>query len=203
MRISDIYKVYINDTLLPQTPETITKTPENKNEVITLADGSPFTLAKKEGPATYEFDVEITQKAYPYTFKAALQNISAYKELLEGIKKKQEACTLTVIRTHGQPPTCVQVLLDDYTMVEDAKNASDVTISLKFTEYHPQVNQELDKASDHHLIVAGEARGWVDEVDKTALEEEAKQAEEDAAAEADKEAAADERLEEAAERAGE
>lgn len=201
MKITDIYKVYIDSLLLPQTPESITTTPDNRNEVIFLANGEPFTLAKKEGPRTWEFEAEITQKAYPFTFADSLKNVAVYESYFEGLKKKQTPCLLTIMRTHGQPPTCTMCLLDDYKLLEDAKNASDWTYSFKLTEYHPQVNQELDSGSGSQLTVAGEARSWTDEVDKTDLSEQTETAAANAEAESEKVAAIDANMAAAEERA--
>lgn len=202
MRLNDIYRVYIDSLLLPQTPESITTSPENRNETIYLANGDPFTLAKKEGPRTWEFEAEITQKVYSFTFGESLMNVGVYESYFEGLKKKQSPCMLTIIRTHGQPPTCAVCLLDEYSLVEDAKNASDCTYSFKFTEYHPQVNQEVDSGSSSQLTMAGDARSWTDEVDKTGLSEQTDAAVSDAEATSEKVAAIDANMAAAAERAG-
>lgn len=202
MYMSDAYKFYINDILLPQTPASITISNANHNDVFVLANGRPFTVPKFDGPQTFEFEFEITQKAYPYTFKDSLEGIRFYTDLVWQLKQDRDPITLTIIRSRNQPSTCVTVLLDDYSYTEDAENASDYIFKIKFTEYHPQNNQELDVEVQHHLVTAGQARGWADEVNKAELEEEARIEAAKADAQAQKEAAAANKKNQAAARAG-
>lgn len=200
MKTSDIYKFYINDVLLPQTPSSFTISNDNKNEVVTLANGLPFTVAKYDGAQKFEFEFDITQKAYPFTFKEELQGIRFYTDLVWKLSMDREPVTLTIIRSHGQPSTCVTALLDDYSYTEDAENAGDYTFKISFTEYHPQNNQELDGQIEHHLITAGNARGWVDAEDKREISAAAERAAEEEAQRAEKERQLDEKEKEAEER---
>ncbi len=169
--ISDIYKVYLTvkdeDILLPQTPASITISNEDKTKLETLVNGQPFTIAQLDGAQTFKFDFSITKEAYPFTFKDDLQGIRFYTDLVWGIKNDREPIELTIIRTHDQPSTHVTVLLQDYSYVEDYEDLNDYTFSVTFVEYHPQKNQELPyspSAERHHLLVAGEAKGWSAEV---------------------------------------
>lgn len=174
--LTNVYKFYLNDILLPQTPGSFTISNQNNNEEIQLANGNPFTLALLDGAQKFEFEFEITTKAYPYTFSDALEGIRFYTDLVWQLKQDRNPILLTILRSRGQPSTCVHVLLDDYSYTEDAENANDYTFKLSFTEYHPQNNQELDIRAKHHLITAGNARGWVDDEDKRDVSDAAQQA---------------------------
>lgn len=201
--LTDIYKVYINNVLLPQTPESITISNSNNNEVITLANGQSFTLPRLDSPQKFEFEFEITQKAYPWTFQEAMHGIRFFTDMVWQIKQDRNPIPLTITRTRGQPPTNVTVLLDDYSYTEDANNASDYKFKVTFTEWHPQNNQELDTNITHHLITAGYARGWVDEVNKEELAEEKRIEDEKAAEEAEKQKKLEEKEQAAEERKAE
>lgn len=200
MNVSNIYRFYINDILLPQTPASFTISNENNNETVMLANGRPFTIAKLDGAQTFEFEFEITQKAYPYTFSDALEGIRFYTDLVWQLKEDRNPVRLTILRSRGQPATCVNALLWDYSYVEDADNAGDYTFKLVFKEYHPQNNQELDVQIEHHLITAGNARGWVDESGRREISDAAKQAAEEERQRLEKEQKLAEKEKEAQER---
>lgn len=165
--LNDIYKVYITykgeDILLPQTPDSIEIANEDNTQSVTLANGRPFTYAQLDGPQTFTFNFEITTKAYPYQFEEAIKGIRFFTDLVWYIKQDREPIELTIIRTHDEPSTHVKIYLQDYSYKEEADNLSDYIFSVKFIEYHPQVNQELPYVSSserHHLLVAGDAVGW-------------------------------------------
>lgn len=198
-----VYKFFINDIQLPQTPGSFTISNSNQNETVILANGRPFTIPRLDGPQKFEFEFEITTKAYPYTFKDALEGIRFYTDLVWQIKQDRNPVVLKIIRSQNQPPTCVTVLLDDYSYTEDAENANDYIFKVSFTEYHPQNNQELDVQIEHHLITAGEARGWVDEQDKREISDAAKQAEKEEQERQEKEKKLAEKEKEAEERKNE
>lgn len=169
--ISDIYKVYLTvkgeDILLPQTPASITISNEDKTKQETLVNGRPFTIPQIDGAQTFKFEFSITKEAYPFTFKDALKGIRYYTDLVWQIKEDRQPIGLTIIRTHGQPSTCVTVLLQDYSYIEDYDDLNDYTFTVTFVEYHPQKNQELPASAEperHHLLVAGEATGWSSEI---------------------------------------
>ncbi len=169
--ISDIYKVYLTvkdeDILLPQTPASITISNADNTIEEKLVNGRPFTIAQLDGAQTFKFEFSITKEAYPFTFKDALKGIRYYTDLVWQIKEDREPIGLTIIRTHGQPSTCVTVLLQDYSYIEDYDDLNDYTFSVTFVEYHPQKNQELPyspSSERHHLLVAGEATGWSAEI---------------------------------------
>ncbi len=166
--LSDIYKVYLTvkgeDILLPQTPDKIEISNEDKTQVLTLVNGRPFTVPQLDGPQTFKFDFEITRQTYPYTFEEAVKGIRFFTDLVWQIKQDREPIELTIIRTRGEPSTHATVLLQNYPYVEEADNNSDYIFSVSFVEYYPQKNQELQTTETHHLLVAGEATGWSEEI---------------------------------------
>lgn len=137
------YQVYINNTLLPQTPTAITISNSNHNEEITLANGQSYTLLKLDGCQTFEFDFEIPLETNTLTFDNSLEGIRFYTDLVWTLKSKREPIRLTILRTNEQPSTDVRVALEDYSYVEDAENSNAYTFSLKFIEYSPQINQQV------------------------------------------------------------
>ena len=168
--LNDIYKVYITykgeDILLPQTPDSIEISNEDKTASETLVKGRPFTYGQLDGPQTFKFNFEITKKTYPYTFKEAVKGIRFFTDLVWYIKQDREPIELTIIRTHDEPSTHVKVFLQDYPYKEEADNLSDYIFSVTFIEYHPQKNQELPyvgSSERHHLLVAGDSSEWSSE----------------------------------------
>lgn len=174
--LTNIYEFWIDDVKLPQTPGSFTISNNNKNEEITLANGQPFTLPQLDGAQKFEFEFEYTTKDYPWQFTDIKEDIRFYTDYFWRIKDNRNPVKLTIIRSRGEPSTCVEVLLDDYSYTEDADNGNDYIFKLSFSEYHPQNNQELDIDIQHHLIAAGHARGWVDEEDKREISDAAEQA---------------------------
>lgn len=178
--LTNVYRFYLTvngtDILLPQTPGSFTISNKNNNEEFTMANGHPFTLPRLDGAQKFDFEFEITTKAYPYQFADAREGIRFYTDLVWQIKQDRNPIGLTIIRSRGEPSTCVNVILDDYSYTEDAENGNDYVFKISFTEYHPQNNQELDIEIKHHLITAGYARGWVDEEGKRDISDAAEQA---------------------------
>lgn len=202
MYLKNIYKVYIDAELLPQTPASISVTNQNKNEEYTMANGRPFTVARYDGAKHIEFEFEITYKEYYVTFSDANRDAEHWKQKLEDLKEKRESFYLTIIRNISNMST-YEVLLDDYSYAEENENADDFTFSVSFTEYHPQNNQELDTEIIHHLILANEASGWVGQKETAQLEAEAQAAEEQANADAQRDANMQDRIQGAVERTDE
>lgn len=162
--LTDIYKVYLTvrgeDILLPQTPDSIEISNDDKTQIEQLVNGMPFTYPQLDGPQTFKFNFEVTKQTYPYTFKEAVKGIRYFTDLVWNIKAWREPIELTIIRTHGQPSTHSRVYLMDYPYKEEADNLSDYIFSVSFVEYYPQKNQELQTTETHHLLIAGEATGW-------------------------------------------
>ena len=148
----EIYRIYLRfrerDVLLPQTPSKITISNEDKTEVVSTADGRPFTIPHYDGPQKIEFEFDITCKDYPFTFKDAQEGIRFYTDLMWDIKAQKGPIGITIIRSGGQPYTDMRVLLQDYSYVEDAENANDYTFSVTFMDYYTQTNHEASGSGD-------------------------------------------------------
>lgn len=187
------YQFYIGRKRLPQTPSKFSISNSDNTEIFTNANGKPVTIPKLDGVKTYEFEFDITKRAYPFTFKQSLKPVKEFIDYLDSLKATQQSVILTIIRPDSHDSR-IPVLLTDYSYEEDSENASDTRFSVTFVDYKEWPNQEIQKGIQHHLIRVKNARGWVGEVDTELLAEEdrineaKKKAEEEAKKKAEEEA---------------
>ena len=167
------HRVWINGHVIGVTPSSISLKNANKNEEIQMGDDSFITVSNRDGAFEYSFDFLVplhrpaNKDLYPYENpdsggSAIPPNHNAWKDFFWNLKNKSERfepIEFVIERTDGYN-TVENMLLKDYSCVEDADNDDAFTFSVTFMEYRMAMNQELNTYVEHHLIRAGQARGW-------------------------------------------
>lgn len=158
------YKFYIAGTQLPVPPGEFEIVYNNKNERMTLADGSEINIIRKPGIKDFGMG-EILLPAVPYPFAEYPTNFEQkdgtvknfippiqYLELFRTLKTERLPFQLDIYRElpTGEDTyyTNETVTLEDYSARESAENGFDVVVSLKFAEYKQFGTQYVELSED-------------------------------------------------------
>lgn len=153
---------WMDDVLLPVTPETLTINNENTNESDQLVDGTPITISKldKAQKLSFSFLVpkdldldEVRRQSWVFS-ESSVTDCSYLTDYLWNVKQSREPVTLTIL-LGGEGWLNAKFLLDDYTYTQEATNASDYRFDLSFTEYYPAENQEINVELQNTLVRKG------------------------------------------------
>nr|DAX95437.1 MAG TPA: tail assembly protein [Caudoviricetes sp.] len=134
------YDIYLDRLLLPITPEKITISMKNKNEVISLINSAEMNILKTDGLRDITF--KIVLPAYKYPFLNNLQGFnkpSYYLDKLKRLKDNRKPFQFIVSRQYPTGKkyfnTNIKVSLEEYTVSDDVTEFMDVTVDIKLKEY--------------------------------------------------------------------
>lgn len=165
--LTDAHEVYLDGTLLPQTPSKITYEYIDQTETIRLANQGNFTIPRKDAPMKISFDFVCSTEKYPFTWDVDYDR-KRWTDWLWQIKQDCRPIFFAIYRYHeggngsGTFNVGMKVLLTDWSFVEDAEQDSDFIISVTLLEYCPQTNLEVNEDVQHHLIQNRRVRGWAE-----------------------------------------
>lgn len=135
------YDFYLDGELMPIAPAKMTMTVNNKNKTIDLINGIEVNILKPAGLTEIDVSFSIPHRQYPFAkyingFKDAKYFLKKYEDL----KLSQKPFQFIVSRTMGNSNeaffyTNYKVSLEDYSIVEDAEDNSDITITVKLKNY--------------------------------------------------------------------
>jgi hypothetical protein len=142
------YQFFIDDLQLPYAPSKLTITINSNNKTVELIDGSEINILKNPKLTDFEFEIELPRgRQYPFATK--LISSQTYLDYFEKVMLNKTPVTLRIFRTtpindsttwswdkvSDFARTHKKVSLEGYTIEEDAENAYDLKVSLKFKEY--------------------------------------------------------------------
>ncbi|MEA4972382.1 MAG: LysM peptidoglycan-binding domain-containing protein [Candidatus Metalachnospira sp.] len=134
-----MYKVYIDDFLLPVPPEKISLSVSNKNETLDLVNGSEINFPKTPGLTEISFEFLLPNSKYPFAdYSEGYFGSVWYTEKLKYLKMDKRAFDFRVEREkpNGETTfeTTYKVTLEDYTLTDSAANGFDLTVSVNLKE---------------------------------------------------------------------
>lgn len=134
------YEFYIDGVQLPIAPSKLQTKISNKNKTINLINEGEVNVLKRPGLTEIDFEVIVPQVKYPFAiYKNGFQPASYYLEKIEALKIKQKKFQFIVSRVSPGGDllfdTNMKVSLEDYTITEDAKEGSDLTLSIKLKQF--------------------------------------------------------------------
>ena len=134
------YDVYLDNCLLPVTPEQIQIKIENNNKTVNLMDQGEINVLKKKGLSEIEFECEIPQIKHPYAvYKSGFKSARYFFDIFEELKDSQEPFPFIVCRRLPSGKqlmnTDIRVSLEDYKITESYKNGFDFSVKFKLKEY--------------------------------------------------------------------
>lgn len=150
-----MYELYMDMVRFPVMPSKIKTKIKNQNKTITLINEGEINILKPAGLSEISFEILLPQVEYPFAvypdgFKPALY----YLDKLEALKVSQQAFNLKILKIS---PSGVllhnlnkSVSLEDYEIVDDAKEGLDITVS---------VNLKLYKEYGKKIIEVNEVNG--------------------------------------------
>lgn len=94
-----MYRVYIENILLPIAPESIKISSKNQNSTVSLVSEEEFNVLKLVGLTTYEFSFVLPNVQYHFSVyeNDVFQSPSYFKEKLLSIKENKRIVDFTVI----------------------------------------------------------------------------------------------------------
>ena len=135
------YKFYIDKVLLPVPPSKMTTKISNKNKTVTLINDGEVSILKSQGLTEISFDLLLPNVEYPFAdYKSGkFKNAKYFLDKFEKLKSNKTAFQFIVSRELPKGKdlfsTNITVSLEDYSIIEDAKEGFDVTASIKLKQY--------------------------------------------------------------------
>lgn len=135
------YRFYIDKILLPVPPSKITTKISNKNKTVTLINDGEVSILKSPGLTEISFDLLLPNVEYPFAnYKSGkFKDAKYFLDKFENLKINKTAFQFIVSRELPKGKdlfsTNIKVSLEDYSIVEDAKEGFDITTSIKLKQY--------------------------------------------------------------------
>lgn len=164
------YRFQIDGLELPIAPPSLTIKINNKNETLTLINEGEVNIPKLPGLTEISFTARIPQRQYP--FASTLKDATVYTDKFKMLKLTKKNFKLVIIRPpvsgittvykydkhkkgkkrvetiyKGYSRSVFDVVLEDYTIKEDAEEGLDLLIDLNFKEYVPYSTKVYKKAT--------------------------------------------------------
>ncbi len=158
------YLFFIDDILLPVSPPKLEMSMDNKNKTLTLINEGEINILKNPGLMDISFEVLLPNVLYPFAnYEERFHGAEFYLEKLRLLKEKKK--TFQFIVTRDFPETEVvngearskklgggdikskltlggelfttnrTVTLEEYKIIEDAKDGFDIVVSIKLKQY--------------------------------------------------------------------
>ena len=135
-----MYSVSLGGVLFPVAPEKITTKIKNANKTLTLINEGEINFIKQAGLTEFEFDVLLPAVEYSFAiYKSNFTPPSYFLGMLEQIKTRKSPVQFSISRIStarkSRFDTNITVSLESYTVKEDAKEGTDLIVSIKLKQY--------------------------------------------------------------------
>lgn len=135
-----MYEVYFDKLLFPIAPSKISTQIKNQNKKMKLVSGDEINFLKSPGLTEIKMELILPNQKYPFAnCKNGFKKAEYYINELDNLKTNKEPFQLIVIRKYGSDSdifnTNMTVSLEEFTLKEDTKNASDVIAEVKLKKY--------------------------------------------------------------------
>ncbi len=133
-----MYSFYINGVLLPIPPSKLTVKVGSNNKTLTLANEGDMSILRYPTLTQISFDV-ILPMLDKYSFSESYKRPDYYLSVFETIMQSRKPVRFLVSRISPGGTllydTNINVSLESYTIVEDAKSGLDLTVSITLKQY--------------------------------------------------------------------
>lgn len=142
------YYFYLDNILLPIAPAKLELKVNNKNKTMELINQGEVNILKKPGLTDITFEARIPHNKYPFaTYKDGFKDAKYFLEAIEKLKVNNKPFQFIVSRTSPRGTilfhTNIKVSIEDYTIIEDAEDGSDLTIPIKLKQYKDYVSRKI------------------------------------------------------------
>lgn len=140
------YHFFLDHLEFPYAPSELKVTIGSNNKTVDLISGNPINILKSPKLTEIEFEIELP-RGRQYAFANTLISSKTYTDYFEQLMLKKTPAKLVITRPNPVnrtgiggtikdfESTVLTVSLEGYTMEENAENAYDIKVSLKFKEY--------------------------------------------------------------------
>ena len=139
MSLISQYYVFLWFLPLPVTPEKIEISVPSLNKRTTLVDHGEINILRGEGLKEISFEMLIPSFNYPFAnYSFGSFSTSQAIAFLEHLKQNRKVVPFIITRCRRGLPawwTNIKVSLEDFKVIEDANNGTDVVISVNLKEY--------------------------------------------------------------------
>ncbi|HEK4983699.1 TPA: LysM peptidoglycan-binding domain-containing protein, partial [Clostridioides difficile] len=121
----------------------------NKNKTVDLINTGEVNILKKEGLSEISFEAEFTHNKLPF-YRGTFRDVQFFLSKLELLKTDCKPFQFIVSREMGGKVlfnTNMKVSLEEYNIVEDADNGSDVKVAIKLKQYRDYSTKKLVPAT--------------------------------------------------------
>ena len=139
------YDFYLDGVQLPIAPPKLEVKVTNKNKTIDLINVGEVNILKKEGLSEISFEAEFTHNKLPFC-RGQFRDVQFFLSKLELLKTDCKPFQFIVSRELGNKVlfnTNMKVSLEEYNIVEDAENGSDVKVIIKLKQYRDYSTKKL------------------------------------------------------------
>lgn len=136
-----MYSFYLNKILYPVSPSKLSIKINNKNKTLTLINDGEINILKTPGLSEVTFNLLLPNVKYPFArYKSNhFRQAEYYLNKIEKLKTSGEPFRFMVVREMQSGDelfdTNMRVSLEDYEIIEDAENGSDIIVSIKLKQY--------------------------------------------------------------------
>lgn len=135
-----MYRFYIDGTLLPVAPKSLTTKIKNGNKTFTLIDTGEINILKNAKLTDFEFDCLLPNQKYPFAeYSGGYQDASTFIDVFERCKTSKEPFQFVVnrIKPNGTTmfDTNIKVSMEEYTILDEVTNGTDLTVKIKLKQY--------------------------------------------------------------------
>lgn len=143
------YSMYLDGVLLPITPSKIQTKIKNQNKTINLINDGEVNVLKSPGLTEVSFDVLLPQVRYPFAvYPNGFRKADFYLDKLEKLKANESVFQFICSRVSPSGSllfdTNMKVTLEDYKIVEDAKEGFDIKVTVNLKQYKDYGTKTVD-----------------------------------------------------------
>lgn len=145
-----MYRVYLDDMLLPVAPEQIQLKIANNNKTITLINEGEVNILKTPGLSKITFEALLPNTQYPFAaYDGGFQPAEHFLNKLEQLKLSLKPFKFQIVRTDNNGVISafdqeMDVSLEEYQVDEDAEDyGRDISVSVTLLQYKAWVTKTI------------------------------------------------------------
>lgn len=137
-----MYTFYLDELLLPVSPEKVVTKIVNKNQTISLINDEEINLLKNNGLTEIEFDFLLPSEKYPFATYRNKQFLKPnyFIDKLKESKNNKQSIKLTIIRDKGFNNNLfnlnMRVSIEEMVIHEQHDNGFDIMVSITLKQYN-------------------------------------------------------------------
>lgn len=134
------YQIYLAGVLFPVAPAKLKMKINGQNKTMNLINGQEINVLNPAGLTEMDFDLLLPSVEYPFAdYEDGFETPEYFLEELEQIMISRRPVRFMLIRESPSGDsffdTNMSVSLEDYSISEDAKDGTDITVSISLKQY--------------------------------------------------------------------